>query len=321
MAKKYIGKWNGVPVYTDFLPYGTRRYGDKLGKVKFLVAHDTGNPNTSAQTNVNYYRNTYNINWNSVASAHIFVDDKECIICVPLDEKAWHVLYNTPTDNYWYGADANDNAIGTEICYFTDRKRSLKSLDNGARILAHLCNLYKVNYKTNMPGHQDIQADKRDPGNLLAACGFSRSTSNLDKFVAKYINGVKEKTTAPKSKTQAKSTTKSKTIKPTVAKKESTKATSSTWKRNSAGILWKTEKAKFTCKSSVGIVTRLNGPWTGWSSPGKLNYNETIEYDEIQDFDGYIWVSGKHKGKYVYVPIGYSNGNGRRRGPAWGTFS
>ena len=41
--------------------------------------------------------------WESTtASAHFFVDDKECIINVPIDEKAWHVLYDTPTDNYYF---------------------------------------------------------------------------------------------------------------------------------------------------------------------------------------------------------------------------
>ena len=54
--------------------------------------HDTGNPNSTAQHNVDYYKNTYMQDWDSTASAHFFVDDKECIICVPLDEKAWHVL-------------------------------------------------------------------------------------------------------------------------------------------------------------------------------------------------------------------------------------
>ena len=43
--------------------------------------------------------------------AHFFVDDKECIINVPIDEKAWHVLYDTPTDNYYFGDDANDLCI------------------------------------------------------------------------------------------------------------------------------------------------------------------------------------------------------------------
>lgn len=51
-------KWNGVPVKYDWLPIGTRRSGQKLtsGKPIFAVAHDTGNPNTTAQDNVNYYK-------------------------------------------------------------------------------------------------------------------------------------------------------------------------------------------------------------------------------------------------------------------------
>ncbi|BDE75632.1 hypothetical protein [Staphylococcus phage S6] len=316
MAKKHIGTWNGVPVYTDFLPIGTRRAGDKLNGPKFIVAHDTGNPNTTAQNNVDYYRNTYNIDWNYTASAHIFVDDKECIICVPLDEKAWHVMYNTPTDNSWYGIDANDGAIGVEGCYFSNRSRSLKSFDNYCRVLAFLCKEYKINASTNMPGHQDIQADKQDPGNLLAACGMSRSVSNVDKKVLAYMkNGA---TSTAKTSTATKSTTKTKA--PAKPKKTSTE-TSTTWKRNSAGILWKTEKATFKCGVSVGIITRKNGPWTGWPQGPRMSKGDTIKYDEIQDFNGYIWVSGKFKGQYVYVPVGKSNGNGKRIGPAWGTFS
>ena len=90
MVKKYIGDWNGVPTYTEFLKIGTRRTGQRLdsGHPKFLVFHDTGNRNSTAQQNVNYYNNTYNQPWATTVSAHVFVDDKECINCVPLDEKA-----------------------------------------------------------------------------------------------------------------------------------------------------------------------------------------------------------------------------------------
>ena len=54
MVKEYLGEWNGVPVYTDFLPYGTRRTGQPLdtGNPIFAVYHDTGNPNSTAQQNV-----------------------------------------------------------------------------------------------------------------------------------------------------------------------------------------------------------------------------------------------------------------------------
>ncbi|MFQ3905508.1 N-acetylmuramoyl-L-alanine amidase [Staphylococcus sp. Mo2-7] len=130
-------KWNGVPVRYELLPIGTRRSGQKLtsGTPAFAVAHDTGNLDTTAQDNVDYYRNSFNISWALVASAHIFVDDKEAIICIPVTEKAWHVLYNATTDNAWYGADANDVAFGVEGSYFTDKTRSKKSLDNLARVL------------------------------------------------------------------------------------------------------------------------------------------------------------------------------------------
>ncbi|UUY79056.1 peptidoglycan recognition family protein [Staphylococcus saprophyticus] len=192
-------KWNGVPVRYELLPVGTRRSGQKLtsGTPAFAVAHDTGNPNTTAQDNVNYYKNSYNIDWALVASAHIFVDDKEAIICIPVTEKAWHVIYNATTDNDWYGADANDVAFGVEGSYFTDKARSKKSLDNLARVMAYLCNYWKIDYKTEMPGHQDIQAGKVDPGNLLEHAGYSRNISNFDKLVGKYIDGVSDSSKEP----------------------------------------------------------------------------------------------------------------------------
>lgn len=209
-------KWNGVPVKYDWLPIGTRRSGQKLtsGNPVFVVAHDTGNPNTTAQDNVNYYKNSYNIDWSLVASAHIFVDDKECIVCIPVTEKAWHVLYNTPIDNNWYGIDANDGAFGVEGCYFDDKARSKKSLENTAKVLAYLVKYWKIDYKTEMPGHQDIQSDKIDPGNLLQAAGYSRNVSNLDKLVTKYINGVKGESSNTPSKELSQPTKKKPTTSP-----------------------------------------------------------------------------------------------------------
>lgn len=205
--------WKGVPVRYQLLTIGTRRPGKKLrkGKPEFLVAHDTGNPNSTAQNNVDYYQNTYNIQ-QGIASAHIFVDDKEAVICIPVDEVAYHVLPSKPIDNEWYGVNANDGAAGVEISYFNTsfgatakeaKERTRKSLDNGARVLAYLAEYWKINYKDHMPGHQDIQADKQDPGNALEAAGYSRSTSNLDNMVAKYykkdIEGTSKTTSKPKA--------------------------------------------------------------------------------------------------------------------------
>lgn len=302
MAKTFIGNWNGVPTYTQFLPFGTRRSGQKLttGKPKFLVFHDTGNPNSTAQGNVNYYTDSYNAQY---ASAHIFVDDKECIICIPLDEKAWHVIYDTPIDNYMYNLDANDAAIGIETAYFTDRKRSLKSLDNGCRIAGYLCRIYNLNPNNQMPGHQDIQSDKQDPGNLLAACGYGRNQMGkyIDPLVVKYKTAVAPKKTTVSSKTA-------------VVKK------SPKWVKNKDGVLWVTKNGKFK-NGNQEIHTRVGGPWRGWPEGPVLKPNDVVAFNEMQDFDGFLWVSGKYKGKYVYVPIGSSNGKGSIKGNYWGKLS
>lgn len=105
----------------DYIPAGTkRRGGTKLtgGKPTFGVVHDTGNPGSTANGNVSYYKNSRNA---MNASAHTFIDDNVIIECIPATtaapEKAWHVLYNVPTDNQKFGDDANDRAIGVELCY------------------------------------------------------------------------------------------------------------------------------------------------------------------------------------------------------------
>jgi N-acetylmuramoyl-L-alanine amidase len=86
--------------------------------VRFIVAHDTGNPPSTARANVRYYENSRN---EQSASAHLFVDDKEILECIPAltipPEKAWHVVYGAPTDNALFGHDANDAAVGVEYCY------------------------------------------------------------------------------------------------------------------------------------------------------------------------------------------------------------
>ncbi|MDN6067821.1 MAG: SH3 domain-containing protein, partial [Staphylococcus equorum] len=83
---------------------------------------------------------------------------------------------------------------------------------------------------------------------------------------------------------------------------------------------WKSEKATFT--ASTDIYTRYYGPWTGWPVAGQLHFGQSINYDEVYDYDGYIWLAWTvSSGDRVYMPIGYSNGQGQRVGAAWGDFS
>lgn len=157
----------------DFLPNFTkRRSGTKIKGVKFLVAHDTGNPNSTAQGNVNYYKSSANT---MSASAHVFIDEKDIIICVPILERAWHVLYNTTVDNKMFNADANDYAIGVELCYFpSDKNRSIKSYEKYVWYMAYLCHLYNLNPLKQIVGHHILDPGRKtDPVNALKHIGKS----------------------------------------------------------------------------------------------------------------------------------------------------
>lgn len=314
MAKTKIGTWNSVPVYTDFLPIGTRRTGQRLdsGVPKFAVFHDTGNRDTSAQQNVNYYKNTYNIDWSATASAHLFVDDTECVICIPVTEKAWHVIFNTSTDNAWYGDDANDIAFGIEVSYYSNRERSRKSLDNACRIMAALCNSWGINPRTQMPGHQDIQADKIDPGNLLEACGYPRrDMSIIDNLIVKYMAGdAPVKKVAPNVKNVVAG-------KPT--KSKAPVANKNGWTVSKYGTKIKKEKGTFTVTVDKGITCRYLGPSLKNPVSGTLKKGQSVKYDTVYVASGYVWISWiANDKKRVFMPI-RTNSNGID-GPLWGTI-
>jgi N-acetyl-anhydromuramyl-L-alanine amidase AmpD len=169
-------KLNPIPnceIVHDYLPISQnvskkigRRWGIKLSSFGFVVAHDTGNANSTARNNVDYYKRTAHT---ETASAHIFVDDKECIVCVPLDEKAWHVIYNVTKDNELFGGNANDMAIGVELCYFpNDLARSIKAYNNYLAVIKDLVAQGGLNPMRHVVGHHILDPQRKtDPANAL----------------------------------------------------------------------------------------------------------------------------------------------------------
>jgi len=145
--------------------------------VKFVVAHDTGNPGSSAGANVRYYENSRD---EASASAHIFVDDKSIIECIPAltapqPEKAWHVLYNTPIDNHLYGCDANDAAIGVEYCYGKNIDAD-EAYRKYIWVLATICNRFGLAADSSVVGHFILDPTRKtDPVTGLA---YSRRSYN-----------------------------------------------------------------------------------------------------------------------------------------------
>jgi hypothetical protein len=161
-------KYQIIPRYLT--PGTKRRSGRPIAPgVKFIVAHDTGNPNSTANGNVRYYQNSVN---EMSASAHLFVDDREIIECIPAltgtPEKAWHVLYGVLADNNLYGYDANDTAIGVEYCFGTTINAD-EAYNRYVWVMAFICSKFGLDPRKAIVGHFFLDPlRKTDPVTGLA---------------------------------------------------------------------------------------------------------------------------------------------------------
>lgn len=159
------------------------RPGTKLvsGTPKFFVAHDTGNPGAGADNHYNYF----NTMTDRSASAHTFIDDKKILEIIPTGtgtdaaEKAWHVIYNVTTDNQRFGDDANDIAIGTELCF----GGNINFNEAYARFVwyhAFLCHKFGKDPEKYIVGHEHLDPGRKtDPSNALKRYG-----KTYDQFIA-----------------------------------------------------------------------------------------------------------------------------------------
>jgi len=170
-----------------------RRSGNLISSgVKFLVAHDTGNPGSKATGNVKWYERTRD---RKSASAHIFVDDRQILECIPAiasspPEKAWHVLYSVPTDDQLFGYDANDTAIGIEYCYggrIDDNEAYRKYI----WVLAYACHRFGLDPNNSVVGHFFLDPHRRtDP-----VTGLAHSRRTYDQLLRDVASEFEECTT------------------------------------------------------------------------------------------------------------------------------
>lgn len=161
-----------------------RRYIDKRqnvrpglrlvsGKPGFFVAHDTGNPGATADNHFEYFQKLTGRS----ASAQVFIDDKQILEIIPTGtgsdkaEKAWHVLYNVTTDNERFGDDANDIALGIELCY-GGKIDFDAAYDRYVWYLAYCCRKWGRNPLIHIASHRQLDpARKRDCEQALALGG------------------------------------------------------------------------------------------------------------------------------------------------------
>lgn len=165
----------------------SRRSGIKMPEVGFMVAHDTGNPSSTAQNNVDYYERSRN---EMSASAHIFVDDKNIIECIPFltgtPEKAWHVIYNVTTDNKMYGDDANDIAGGVELCWGGSINAN-EAYKRYIWVLAYACYKFGLDPAKKLTGHEILDpARKIDPSNGLKKSNGKNLSTLIKDVIAEY---------------------------------------------------------------------------------------------------------------------------------------
>lgn len=138
-------------------------------KVRFLVVHDTGNSGSTAAANVSYYQSSRNT---LSASAHLFVDDRQILECVPAltgpPEKAWHVRYSTTEDKRRYGCKANDAAIGVEYC-FGPHINADEAYRRFVWLLAYACWKFGLDPARDIVGHHLLDPGRKtDPQTGLA---------------------------------------------------------------------------------------------------------------------------------------------------------
>jgi len=139
------------------------------GVPAFFVAHDTGNPGASADNHFRYFNGLTDRS----ASAHTFIDDKKILEIIPTGtgsdpgEKAWHVLYNVTTDNDRFGYDANDAALGVELCYGGNINFA-EAYKRFVWYLAFCCTKWNKNPRLFIPSHKQLDpARKIDCDNAL----------------------------------------------------------------------------------------------------------------------------------------------------------
>lgn len=187
-----------MEIKTQLLPVNTkRRSGKRIEKVVFFVDHDTGGGGSTAQNNVTYFNRTAN---EMEASAHIFIDDKEAIMCIPClenPEKAWHVWYSKTKDNQLYGDDANDIAIGLELCHFpNDFERNMKAYNNYIEVAAYLAKFHGVD-PSKRSGHFEIDPERKvDPNTALKR--INKTYADMKRDIVNKYNELYNKPVEPK---------------------------------------------------------------------------------------------------------------------------
>lgn len=121
------------------------RPGTELEKVRGVVIHYVGNPNTSAQANRNYFESLKSGTEEIYASAHFIVGlEGEVLQCIPLTE--WAYASNT----------RNEDTVSVEVCHPDETGEFLPgTYDRVVELTAWLCSTFDLTSEDVMR-HYDV---------------------------------------------------------------------------------------------------------------------------------------------------------------------
>ena len=133
-------------VSEDFLtPNEYSRPQTPLVRVNAIVVHYVGNPNTTAQSNRNYFEQLATTQ-DAYASSHFVVGlEGEVIQCIPLNEIAY------------CSNDRNSDTVSIECCH-PDASGEFNTMtyDSLVRLTAWLCQTYQLDPLTDVIRHYDV---------------------------------------------------------------------------------------------------------------------------------------------------------------------
>ncbi|WP_261798788.1 N-acetylmuramoyl-L-alanine amidase family protein [Listeria monocytogenes] len=123
-----------------------------------MVMHYTANPGASADNHRRYFRDLKD----RYASAHIFIDDKEAICIIPLNEVAYHANERSckltalqASTSYYRGGNANLTSIGIEMCLDKNGNITAATFNRSVDVAAELCKTYDLT-ASDIIRHYDV---------------------------------------------------------------------------------------------------------------------------------------------------------------------
>lgn len=133
------------------------RPGAKLTAVKKIVMHWTANLGGTALNHYNYFNSIPNrpANQRRYASAHIFVDTKEALCIVPLNEVTYHANEGSTKKIPELRPNANFLSVGVEMCVEKDGKIAEETFQRSVDVVVDLCKKFKLTEK-DIVRHYDI---------------------------------------------------------------------------------------------------------------------------------------------------------------------